>query len=255
MATFPALIPSGRTYSPGSFPHTAHPAYRGTETRVRHSNTVLGVRLRLFFPALTTEELLTVRDHYMGQRGRFEAFDLPEELFSGTDLPTAFTPTGHRWRYANRPSVTDISVDGSTRTNLHDLTIELETVPPEASIAGGVRLRARITLRAGSALRGAFFDVTATLDAGAVLTDAATADPALTAEVVLAAGRATPGFLTIESDVTITGGVASIATTTAPVELTSAAEIIPGYAPGKRALDVDVEFVPGSGSGEGGAEG
>jgi hypothetical protein len=227
MADFPPLKPSARTYSPGAFPHTAHPAYRGTETRVRHSNTVLGVRLRLFFPALTTEELLLVRDHYLGQRGRFEAFEIPVEVLSGTDLPAAITPTGHRWRYASKPSVVDIPVDGALRSVLHDLSIDLETVPPEASIAGGVLLRVRISLEGGSAQRGAAFMVRTSIAGGGasgsrtipalalvvvVALDggrAADAPLALSVGVALTGGRATPSDLALSAVVTLSGGEAT----------------------------------------------
>jgi len=126
MAAFPSsIIPSTRTYSPGAFPHTVHGVYDGSEARVRHSNTVLGVRLRLFFPAITTAELLTVIGHYAGQSGRFLSFAIPYDLLSGVTTPADFTPAGHQWRYAARPTVEDISIVGGT--NRHNLTIELET--------------------------------------------------------------------------------------------------------------------------------
>ncbi len=164
MALFPELIPSTRTYSPGGFPHSVHGAHGGSEARVRHSNTVLGVRLRLFFPAITSAELLTVISHYSDQRGRFLPFAIPEELLSGVDTLADFTPAGHQWRYAGRPTVEDISVDGGT--NLHNLTVELETVPPENTIVQGARLRVLSSLRAGSAKLGEFFDASTSLAAG-----------------------------------------------------------------------------------------
>jgi hypothetical protein len=165
MTTFPALIPSTRTYSPGAFPHTAHRVYDGSEARVRHSSTVFGVRLRLFFPALSTADLLTVIGHYAGQSGRFLPFAIPNDLLSGVTTPADFTPAGHQWRYAAKPTVEDISIVGGT--NLHNLTVELETVPPENTIAQGARLRVRASLQAGSAQLGEFFNVYAWLDAGA----------------------------------------------------------------------------------------
>jgi hypothetical protein len=184
MTAFPSsIIPSTRTYSPGAYPHTVHGVYDGSEARVRHSNTVLGVRLRLFFPAITTAELLTVISHYAGQSGRFLPFAIPNDLLSGVTTPADFTPSGHQWRYSARPTVEDISIVGGT--NRHNLTIELETVPPENTIVPGVRLRARATLQAGSAQLGEFFDVYAWLDAGA----GAAADPFLvTATLTAGAG-------------------------------------------------------------------
>ena len=165
MAAFPSdLIPSTRTYSPGAFPHTAHRVYDGSEARVRHSSTVLGVRLRLFFPAITTAELLTVIAHYNDQRGRFLPFAIPDDLLTGVTTPADFTPVGHQWRYAAKPTAQDISIVGGT--NRHDLTIELETVPPENTIAQGARLQKSATLQAGSPQRGAFLDAVASLSAG-----------------------------------------------------------------------------------------
>lgn len=183
MAVFPELIPSTRTYSPGAFPHTAHRVYDGSETRVRHSSTVLGARLRLFFPALTTADLLLVITHYNGQRGRFLPFAIPDDLLEGTTTPADFTPAGHQWRYAAKPTAEDVSVDDGT--NLHNLTVELETVPPENSIVQGARLRVRASLRPGSAQLGQFFDVTVTLSAGAI---ERVFDPVIT--VTLTAGAA-----------------------------------------------------------------
>jgi hypothetical protein len=187
MAIFPELIPSTRTYSPGAFPHTAHGVYDGSEARVRHSSTVLGVRLRLFFPALTTSELLAVIAHYAGQQGRFLPFAIPDDLLSGTDTPADFTPAGHQWRYAARPTVEDISIVGGT--NVHNLTVELETVPPENTIVPGARLRVRTSFRPGSAQLGEFFDVTVAFAPGA----ASAAAPGLevTATATFAPGAAT----------------------------------------------------------------
>jgi hypothetical protein len=164
-----------------------HGVYDGSEARVRHSNTVLGVRLRLFFPAITTAELLTVISHYSGQRGRFLPLAIPDDLLSGVTTPADFTPAGYQWRYAARPTVEDISIVGGT--NRHDLTIELETVPPENTIAKGARLRVRIELQAGSAQLGIFLSAEASLAAGAA-TAGTTLDDLLTVTATLAAGTA-----------------------------------------------------------------
>ena len=129
MTIFPALIPSTRTYSPGEFPHTPHSTYSGEQVRVRHSNAVMGVRLRLFFPAITTTELLQVKAHHAGQSGGFLPFQIPDELLSGVTTPADFTPRGQQWKYVGRVQVKDIPVEGSSPSNLHDVTVELEAVP------------------------------------------------------------------------------------------------------------------------------
>jgi hypothetical protein len=206
MTTFPSsIIPSTRTDSPGAYPHTVHGVYDGSEARVRHSNTVLGVRLRLFFPAITTAELLTVIGHYAGQSGRFLPFAIPNDLLSGVTTPADFTPAGHQWRYSARPTVEDISIVGGT--NRHNLTIELETVPPENTIAQGARLRVRSSLQAGSAQLGAAFNVYTVFQPGI----AASAIDGISVTVVttLAAGIATGGATLDGFSVTV---VATLAT-------------------------------------------
>jgi hypothetical protein len=222
MAAFPSsIIPSARTYSPGAFPHTAHGVYDGSQVRVRHSNTVLGVRLRLFFPAITTAELLTVIGHYAGQSGRFLPFAIPDDLLSGVATPADFTPVGHQWRYAARPTVEDISIVGGT--NRHDLTIELETVPPENTIAQGARLRILATLQAGSAQLGTFFNAVASLSAGE-----ATGGQALllNASASLSAGLANNGSPFVDpftAVASLSAGAASVGGPFSPADLSPVA--------------------------------
>ena len=216
MATFPPLTPSTRTYSPGAFPHTTHRVYNGSEARVRHSNTVLGVRLRLFFPAITTDQLRTVIEHYSGQQGRFLPFAIPTTLLSGTTTPSTFTPTGHQWRYAAKPSVNDISIVGGT--NRHNLTIELESVPPENAIVAGPRLTVRITVEGGSTAYGDTLDIFASVDGGYV-----------------------PMAVTVESAATVDGGdVSNLQDVTITVD--------GGYVPIETGIDItattDGGYVP-----------
>ena len=123
--------------------------------------------------------------HYNGQKGRFLPFSIPDDLLSGTTTPADFTPAGHQWRYAAKPTADDVSVDGGT--NLHNLTVELETVPPENTIAQGVRLRVRATLQVGSPLLGIFISAESALTAGAATAGTTLAD-LLTVTATLATG-------------------------------------------------------------------
>lgn len=132
MATFPALQPSTRTFTPGRYPHSEIPRLSGLQTRVRTSNVLLEQRLRLTFTALTEVQMLSVRSHYVGQQGRFLSFDIPATLLSGMTTPASFTPTGYSWIYAGTPQVEDIGLQRYT------VSIELTTVPPEgANVNGG----------------------------------------------------------------------------------------------------------------------
>ncbi len=125
MAVFPSLIPATRVFSPGQYPVAAIEALNGAEGNVRLSTTMVESRLRLRFVALSEAEMLSVLAHYMGQRGGFDAFSLPVEVFSGTDDPANFQLAGYFWRYAESPTVEDYPCD-----SLHDVELSLVTVPP-----------------------------------------------------------------------------------------------------------------------------
>lgn len=129
MSIFPTVTPSSRTYSPGDYPNTAHRTYGGGEVRVRHSNAVTGISLRLFFRAITTAEMLEIKAHYRARLGGFESFNIPDELLRGMTTPMDFTPAGQRWLYAGRPQVVDIPIQGASPSNRHDVTVELVSTP------------------------------------------------------------------------------------------------------------------------------
>jgi hypothetical protein len=173
MAQFPEdLLPTGRTYTPGVYPHTAHRVLTGREVRIRHSNTSTGTRLRLAFTVLTTAEMLEIRDHYAEQLGGFLPFTIPDDLLLGTTAPANFTPAGHRWIYASSPTVEDVPLDEGSPLNRHNVEIELEGIPPENAIVSGFRLRAVAAWSPGAAQAPLIFTVTATWSpgiAGAIL--------------------------------------------------------------------------------------
>jgi hypothetical protein len=207
MSIFPALVPSTRTYSPGEFPHTPHPLLSGSEIRVRHSNTVLGVRLRLTFQAASSADILAVRNHYNGRRGGFLPFAIPDELLSGVETPADFTPAGHQWKYASRPRVVDVPIAGTTPTNRHDLVVELVTVPPENTIVSGARITVRATVRGGSAQLGAYIESFASVVGGAV-------------SVVTAPTEADGAAITV--DASVAGGAASAEDPWTPADISTA---------------------------------
>lgn len=162
MATFPALSPTGRTFTHGIYPHTRHGVYSGRDVRVRHSNTSVGNQLRLAFGMVSTAEMLSVLSHYAGQLGGVLAFEIPDDLLAGVNTPADFTPAGHRWLYVGSPRVTDVPLDEGTPTLRHMLEVELQSLPAEGVIAGGGSLRAVISWRAGYAPRPLALGVTIT---------------------------------------------------------------------------------------------
>jgi len=166
MAAFPTgLLPTGRTYTHGAYPHTAHRVLTGKEVRIRHSNTTNGARLRVGFTLLTTAELYSIRGHFAEQLGGFLPFTIPDDLLLGTTAPEDFTPAGHRWRYVG-VQVEDVPLDEGSPLNRHNVELELECLPPENTVASGFRIRVVATWSPGKALTATEFLATATWTPG-----------------------------------------------------------------------------------------
>lgn len=119
MATFPALNPQSRTYTPGSAPSTPLGALDGDELMVRHANVEAGYFLRLGFTGLTQAQHFAITSHYM-LHGRFDPFDLDVETLKGSGLTF---PTGYNWIYAKAP-------DTTYAPGVISVSVELELVAP-----------------------------------------------------------------------------------------------------------------------------
>ena len=125
MPTFPAIAPASRTFTPGDYPHSPFVALSGEQSRVRHSDAVLGASLELEFVRLTEAERLSIETHYLGQYGEMDPFPLPAQTFSGFN-PNDFNQGAGFWRYAEPPEIEDFC--GPT----HDVRVRL------VSVLGGV---------------------------------------------------------------------------------------------------------------------
>lgn len=183
MATFPALIPSSRVFTPGEYPNTAHTAWSGKEGRVRHSNVMLTSSIRLSFLGLTEAQMLSILSHYQGQQGSFLSFEIPDEVVSGLSI-LDLQLTGYSWRYAAPPQVQDLPCGG------HNVEVALESIPPEGAAVPGLDQQLLVSFAAGDVAvsNGITTTVTITITGG---TAAVTAD-GITATVTasLAAGAA-----------------------------------------------------------------
>ncbi len=149
MTTFPALVPSSRTFTPGEYPATAFSGYSGFQNRVRHSNVFLTAQLRLTFLGLTQAQMLDIWNHYNGRRGEFRSFALPAEIVSYGGI-TDYVPGTYLWRYAGSGSVEDLPCGG------HNVSLTLETVPPIAASVIGAQLFIVARLSVGVANGGEY---------------------------------------------------------------------------------------------------
>ncbi len=207
MATFPALKPSTRTFTPGRHPHSEISTLSGLQTRVRTSNAILEQRLRLTFTALTEAEMLSIRNHYTQQQGQFLSFNIPADLLSGTTTPSAFTPTGYSWLYANRPQIADIGLQR------YDVSIELVTTPFDGANLNGAEFTVSVGLMTGAAasivnVAGANLTVTTSIQGG-VVADNSSAGFDLTVPTSLTPGqpnRVAPPFIANSGTASNVGG-------------------------------------------------
>jgi hypothetical protein len=149
MTTFPALIPSSRTFTPGEYPATAFSAFSGVQNRVRHSNVLIAAQLQLSFIGLPEADMLAIWQHYANRQGAFKSFALPAEIVSNSSI-TDYVPDIYLWRYTGPGVVEDLPCGG------HNVTLTLETVPPSPASAGGADLRVVLALAAGAGAAGEY---------------------------------------------------------------------------------------------------
>ena len=140
MSTFPALVPSSRTFTPGSYPNTAYQAVNGTEGRVRHSNVLVNSTLRLEFIGLSEADVLAILLHYQARRGPYGNFGLPAEVMSGVSRLADYSLQGYAWSYSEPPSVEDYpgGRHGVTVTLSSSVTPTADILPFTTTITIGV---------------------------------------------------------------------------------------------------------------------
>jgi len=105
--TFPALVPSARTFSPGNIPQSSQISLSGLVTGFRRGNRRDGQTLSLSFTNLTEAQVNEIKAHYIDRQGTFDIFFLSAEVWSGYATPPIPLLSDYAWRYAGAPTVTD----------------------------------------------------------------------------------------------------------------------------------------------------
>ena len=123
MSTFPALVPSTRTFVTGAVPTAMQVALSGVVTGFRRGNRRIAQTLGLTFQRLEESDVTLIRNHYDNRSGSFDIFFLSSEVWNGYTTPPIPLLSDYAWRYTGAPSITDVA---STRW---DVEVELETVP------------------------------------------------------------------------------------------------------------------------------
>jgi hypothetical protein len=129
MATFPALKPNGRSWTPGALTQSSFTHVGGAEVRVLLGSKRAGDVLRLSYENLLEVDANSIISHYVGERTTFNVFDLPVEVYAGITDYSAITVGGNKWRYATAPQVQYLSPD------VQSVSVEL------IQVIGGISLR------------------------------------------------------------------------------------------------------------------
>jgi len=117
---FPALIPSGRRYSPGQYPQAEFKALNGATTTLRYGNRRFDAELDLTFQNITDVQAASVLKLYEDTMVAddwvtFTAADVAGG--ASTELANYIREVGGsnlRWRFAEPPGVDSVLPDMST---------------------------------------------------------------------------------------------------------------------------------------------
>ena len=135
--TFPALVPSTRTYILGNVPQVEQVALSGVRTAYRQGSRRVEQTLQLEFNNISEAQLLEIRSHYIAQEGSYGIFFLSPEVWSGYATVPVPSPSNVAWRYAAPPVITDGSCDlWSVSVELTSYVIESGDIDIELPGAG-----------------------------------------------------------------------------------------------------------------------
>jgi len=125
--TFPALVPSVRTFTSGDVPQSSQVSLSGVNTGFRRGNRRMQQTLSLGYTNLTETQLNLIKDHYIDRQGTFDIFFLSAEVWNGYTTPPVSLLDSFAWRYAGPPTISDgivgrWSVDVELQTHAIDIT-------------------------------------------------------------------------------------------------------------------------------------
>lgn len=119
--SFPALVPSARSYTPGVFPETQFQAQNGAVVRVRYGNQRTNSRLSLTFANITDANAAEVLQNYVDvmesdNYAQFTASNVAAGAGTGLAPYIRETNSALKWKYESPPSVQSVKPGLSTVT-------------------------------------------------------------------------------------------------------------------------------------------
>ena len=111
------IKPTSRTFSFGEYPIKVYRSASGAVLKRAFGNRAFNYALQLEFANVADNVVQAIFDHYHGQGGSLEGFNIPSNLFSGMEADMRLRiqqPAGVLWFYAEAPSVQSVPPDLST---------------------------------------------------------------------------------------------------------------------------------------------
>ena len=117
--SFPALVPSSRSYTPGVFPEQQFQAQNGAVVRVRYGNQRYSSSLSLTFANIIDSKAALILENYIAVMGDDKYVEFTDDNVAAgvsTDLVPWIQETKNllKWKYASPPSVTSVKPGLST---------------------------------------------------------------------------------------------------------------------------------------------
>lgn len=126
MATFPALTPTARRFTPGIYPQRSFRTLSGVVARRTFGDSPYGAKLELEYSNVPDATVNTLLDHYHAQTAANARFRLSENVTAAMSIDVANELTGLainrgnlRWEYEQPPQVE------STRPGRYTVSITL----------------------------------------------------------------------------------------------------------------------------------
>ena len=110
MSQFPAIKPSGRSFTPGLVPVQSFASLSGKETRVVLGDTMHGHVVSLSFSNLQEPAVKRITDHWYNRQGTALDFTLPADVWAGWAQYSSATTFGQKWRYTAQPRIEAVSL-------------------------------------------------------------------------------------------------------------------------------------------------
>ena len=118
VASFPAHVPTERTFQAGDFPVKTFKSINGAEYRILYGNTRTNMTLELTYANIKDSIAKDFLNHYELAKGTFNEFDVLEGTKSGwTAEASLISATGAaKFRYESAPQVVQVRKGISTVT-------------------------------------------------------------------------------------------------------------------------------------------